>query len=89
MIPPGHPRHNPVGDFDVPLQHLQPGQSARISRLVGHPEHVHRLREFGLCDGVHVEMFRRGNPCIILLAGNKVCIRADELLNVLVVPTAD
>ena len=87
MIPPAQPLDNPAGDFAVPLDHLQPGQSARISRLVGHPDHVHRLREFGLCDGVRVEMFRRGNPCIIRLAGNKVCIRADELLDVLVVPT--
>jgi hypothetical protein len=33
-------------------------------------------------------MFRRGNPCIIRLAGNKICLRADDLLHVLVEPVA-
>ena len=89
MIPPPNLEQGPDAGVAVPLQHLQPGQSARISRLVGHPDHVHRLREFGLCDGVRVEMFRRGNPCIIRLAGNKVCLRADELLDVFVVPAAE
>jgi len=69
------------------LQLLQTGQRGCVSRIVGHPDHVHRLEEFGLCDGVQIEMFRPGNPCIIRLAGNKICIRADELLDVLVVPT--
>ena len=74
------------GPAAVPLQLLEPGQRARISRIVGHPDDVHRLREFGLCDGVQVEMFRRGSPCILRLAGNKICLRANELLDVLVVP---
>jgi Fe2+ transport system protein FeoA len=65
---------------------LQAGQTARVSRIVGHPDHVHHLKEFGLCDGARIEMFRPGNPCIIRMAGGKVCLRADELLDVLVVP---
>ena len=32
-------------------------------------------------------MFRPGNPCIIRMAGNKVCLRSDDLLQVLVEPT--
>ena len=71
MIPPSPPLDGDAEDIAVPLHYLQAGQSARISRLVGHPDHVHRLREFGLCDGVRVEMFRRGNPCIIRLAETK------------------
>ena len=31
-------------------------------------------------------MFRPGNPCIIRVAGNKICLRADELLKIFVVP---
>lgn len=70
----------------IPLKHLAVGHSARINRVLGHPDHVHHLAEFGLRGGTKVEMFRRGNPCIIRLAGNKVCLRADDLLNVLVEP---
>ena len=76
----------PVIDKSVPLRDLHVGQSARVSRISGEPAHVHRLREFGLLGGTRIEMFRRGNPCILRMAGNKVCFRADELLHVLVEP---
>jgi hypothetical protein len=33
-------------------------------------------------------MFRPGNPCIIRLAGHKVCLRGDDRLHVMVEPTA-
>ena len=70
----------------IPLKHLPAGHRARISRISGHPDHVHRLEEFGLRGGTKIEMFRPGNPCIIRLAGNKVCLRADDTLHVLVEP---
>ena len=72
----------------IPLKQLSVGQCARIARVVGHPDQVHQLAEFGLRGGTKIEMFRRGNPCIIRLAGSKVCLRADDLLNVLVEPAA-
>jgi ferrous iron transport protein A len=70
----------------VPLQCLRPGQSARVVRVVGQSDHVHRLEEFGLRRNTRIEMFRPGNPCILRLAGHKVCLRVGELLNVLVQP---
>ena len=72
----------------VPLASLRSGQSARVSSIRGRREHVHRLHEFGLRQGTEIEMFRPGSPCIIRMAGNKFCLRADELLNVLVEPLA-
>jgi ferrous iron transport protein A len=72
----------------IPLRRLGAGQAARVVEIVGHPEHVHRLEEFGLRGGAKIEMFRPGNPCIIRWAGSKVCLRADDLLSVLVEPTA-
>lgn len=59
-----------------------------MDRILGHPDHVHRLEEFGLRRGIKIEMFRPGNPCIIRLAGNKVCLRDDSLLRVMVEPLA-
>jgi Fe2+ transport system protein FeoA len=70
----------------IPLYRLATGQFARIGRVVGRPDHVHRLEEFGLRGGTQIQMFRPGNPCIIRLSGNKVCLRSDEFLNVLVKP---
>jgi Fe2+ transport system protein FeoA len=65
---------------------LAPGQSAAVRRIVGQADHVHRLEEFGLLSGTQVQMFRRGNPCIIRLAAGKICLRADAMLSVLVMP---
>ena len=73
----------------IPLAQLLPGQAARICGVHGRPDHVHRLEEFGLRGGVAIRMFQPGNPCIIHLDGNKVCLRADDYLQVLVEPAAN
>jgi Fe2+ transport system protein FeoA len=72
----------------IPLHRLPAGRCAKIVDVLGHPDHVHRLEEFGLRGGTQIEMFRTGNPCIIRLAGVKVCLRSDDRLNVMVEPTA-
>ena len=70
----------------TPLSRLPVGRSARVGRIVGCPHRVHRLEEFGLRDGTTIEMFRQGNPCIVRVGGNKVCLRTDDRLDVLVTP---
>ena len=71
-------------NLPIPLHHLHAGESAQIRHIDGNPEHAHRLEEFGFRTGVHIEMFRPGNPCIVRLGGNKVCLRADKRLSVFV-----
>ena len=71
----------------IPLSLLRQGQAALVNRVSGRADHVHRLEEFGLRGGARIEMFRPGNPCIIRMAGSKVCLRSDELLEVFVEPT--
>ena len=73
-------------DKVISLNDLVAGQAARVSHVVGRLDHVHQLAEFGLRGGTRIEMFRPGSPCIIRMAGNKVCLRADDLLSVLVKP---
>jgi ferrous iron transport protein A len=68
----------------IPLHMLSPGQSAQVGQVTGRPEQVHRLEELGLRGGAAIEMVQSGSPCIIRLAGHKLCFRADELLRVLV-----
>jgi ferrous iron transport protein A len=70
----------------VSIRQLSAGQSAFIHQIQGHPDHIHRLEEIGLRGGSRIEMFRPGNPCIIRMAGNKICLRADDMLDVIVVP---
>ncbi len=87
----GMPAAQPVAvmiDKSIPLSDLTSGQTARVSRVAGEPEGIHRLEEFGLRGGTRVQMFRRGNPCIVRLGGNKVCFRTDQLLRILVEPDA-
>ena len=73
-------------DKSIPLSDLPTGQSAAVRRITGDPDRVHRLEEFGLRGGTRVEMFRRGNPCIVRMAGSKICLRTDEPLRILVEP---
>jgi Fe2+ transport system protein FeoA len=68
----------------IPLNMLAPGQSGEVDQVTGPPDDVHRLEELGLRGGVAVEMIQNGSPCIIRLAGHKLCFRSDELLSVLV-----
>ena len=70
----------------ISLDQLPAGQAAHIRSIRGNPDHIHRLEEIGLRRGVRIEMFRPGNPCIIRLGGIKICVRADNLLRVLVEP---
>ena len=75
-----------IVDQAIPLSDLSPGQSARVGRIVGFKDEVHRLRELGLRDGTKVRMFRPGNPCIFHFAGTKLCLRCDHRLSVYVLP---
>jgi Fe2+ transport system protein FeoA len=70
----------------LPLSMLVAGQSGRVAQVVGRLDHVHRLREMGLRDGAMIEMLQAGRPCIIRLDGQRLCVRDDELLSVLVRP---
>jgi len=70
----------------VPLQLLDAGQIAAVTHVVGQRDTVHRLHELGLRQGVEVEMIQPGSPCIVRLDGHRLCLRADDLLSVLVQP---
>jgi ferrous iron transport protein A len=70
----------------IPLTQLRRGEVAEISQVVGTPEQVRRLVELGLRGGTRLEIVRDGSPCIVRVAGAKLCFRHDELLQVLVTP---
>ncbi len=70
----------------VPLNLLRTGQWALVDQILGQPDVIHRLQELGLRGGVSVEMVQSGSPCIIRLGSQKLCLRTDELISVLVRP---
>lgn len=75
-----------VGHEMVPLTLLRSGQTGRVTEVFGGGDLAHRLREMGLLAGAMVEMVRAGSPCIIRLGTRKLCVRADEMVSVLVHP---
>ncbi len=68
----------------IPLSRMRPGGRAPIAEIMGQSDHVHRLKELGFRHGVELEMVRQGTPCIVRLHGHTLCIRGNDLLNVLV-----
>lgn len=68
----------------LPLHLLPTGCLAEIGQLLGQADEVHRLEELGLRVGTQVEMIQAGSPCIINLAGTKLCFRDNEAFRVLV-----
>lgn len=70
----------------TPLNVLRPGQVAEVRQVVGTPEHVRRLEELGLRDGVRLEMVRPGSPCIVRIGASTLCLRNGDLLAVMVAP---
>jgi ferrous iron transport protein A len=78
----------PYPPDEIPLRRLRPGQPACVTRIAGPTDDVHRLEEFGLRPGTKIEMFRPGSPCILRLAGSKVCLRTARRVQVFVTPAA-
>ena len=72
----------------VPLNRLASGRYGRVAQILGLPEDVQRVKEMGIRDGIQVEMIRSGTPCIIRTGMQTLCIRGNDLLNVLVEPGA-
>jgi Fe2+ transport system protein FeoA len=68
----------------VPLNMAPVGQTAYVAHLMGQADDVHRLKELGLREGAMVEVVQSGTPCIIRLAGHKLCFRDCEECRVLV-----
>lgn len=68
----------------IPLHLLSRGEVAEIGELVGLADDVHRLEELGLRSGVMVEMLQPGEPCIVGLAGHRLCFRPNDALGILV-----
>jgi len=78
--------HTPLKDRFIPVHRLLAGETARVCRVLGHSEYVHRLAELGLRGGTEIQMFQPGNPCILRVAGNKLCLRTDGVLGIMVEP---
>lgn len=74
------------GNEWVPLQLLVAGQAGQISDVLGQPEEVQRLRELGFRNGADVQMLTPGLPCVVKLGEQRLCLRCQDGVCVLVSP---
>jgi len=68
----------------MPLGRVSAGRRAAVAEVIGRGDQVQRLRELGFQNGAALEMVSPGSPCIVRLHQRTLCIRGNELLNVLV-----
>jgi|GEM_PF-1750884 Fe2+ transport system protein FeoA len=70
----------------IPLACCPEGLPVRIEAITGPVAEVHRLRELGFRPGCRLQVLRCGNPCIVQLNGQKLCLRYSPEVQVLVEP---
>ena len=70
----------------LPLDMLRTGEWADVADVGGDPAWVCRMAELGLRPGCRVEMLQAGVPCLLRVAGCRLCLRMDDLAQILVRP---
>lgn len=70
--------------YVIPLDLLNGGQRGVISAVEGDSDWVHRLQEMGVAPGREVEMVRPGLPCVVAIAEQRISLRLDDEVTILV-----
>lgn len=73
-------------DSILPLDFLRPGEWADVTQVDGDIAWVCRMAELGLRAGCRVQMLQGGSPCLLRVAGCKLCLRGDDSAQILVRP---
>lgn len=70
----------------MPLDMLQAGDWAEVEEVTGQPAWVGRLAELGIRQGCRLQVVRPGSPCLLNVAGCKLCLRGEDSAQILVRP---
>ncbi len=68
----------------IPLNAMRSGESGRVIDVCGTCPSVVRLQEIGVSVGAELRMVRQGMPCILALGTQRISLRAEDGLQVLV-----
>ncbi len=71
----------------LPLDMLHAGEWAEVADVAGEPNWVGRLAELGIRPGSRLQVVQPGSPCLLNVAGCKLCLRPNECSRILVTPT--
>lgn len=77
-----------MGLYMLPLESLRPGEWADVAEVSGEPAWVCRMAELGIRTGSRVQMLCDGSPCMLLVAGSRLCLRGDNCCQILVHPVS-
>ncbi len=70
----------------LPLEMLSTGEWAEIEEINGEPGWVSRMAELGLRAGSRVQVLCSGSPCLLQVAGCRLCLRGECAAQVLARP---
>lgn len=72
----------------LPLNMLNAGEKAEIASVSGEAAWVCRLAELGVREGCQVCVLQPGSPCLLDVAGSRLCLRGGDASHILVRPVA-
>jgi Fe2+ transport system protein FeoA len=70
----------------LPLDCLRPGEWAEVDAVCGEPGWVSRMAELGIRTGCRLRLIQGGSPCLLQVAGCRLCLRPDAESQILVRP---
>jgi ferrous iron transport protein A len=68
----------------LPLELLRAGEWAEVVEVFGELAWVGRMAELGLRGGCRLQVLQAGSPCLLLVNGSRLCLRADQAMQILV-----
>ena len=71
----------------VPLELMACGEFGHVVQIDGPADVVHRLAEMGLREQASVRTVQPGRPCIVAVNDQRLSLRADEEVEILVALT--
>jgi Fe2+ transport system protein FeoA len=72
----------------MPLDMLRAGEWAEVEEVTGQPGWVGRLAELGIRQGCRLQVVQPGSPCLLNVAGCKLCLRSGECSRIMVRPVS-
>jgi ferrous iron transport protein A len=79
-------RRSMLSEALLPLDCLPSGQWADVAEVFGEPSWVSRMAELGIRNGCRLQMVQGGSPCMLQIAGCRLCLRSDAASQILVRP---
>ena len=73
----------------LPIDMLRPGEWGDVADVAGEPAWVCRMAEMGLQAGCRVQLLQGGAPCLLRVDDCKLCLRADDMSQILVRPVEE